>query len=148
MKKPVIKLFDKIIVVLLGFLGIFGGCKQECNHEMNGAPYADRTLNGVVTDKETSNPIKNICVINQTYSDTIYTNAEGKYAFSYHGNIVRTFHLKIEDIDGEENGGDFETQEIDVTFTKEDQVEPGDGNLYDGKFVKTQNIELQKKETH
>jgi putative lipoprotein (rSAM/lipoprotein system) len=143
MKKPVIKLFDKIIVILLGFLGIFNSCSTQVEY---GTPYGDYELNGVVIDKETSNPIQNIQIVNEGYRDTIYTDAEGKYVFVYNNyELYNRFPLKIEDIDGEENGGDFATQEMLVTFSKEDQVKPGKG-WYEGKFVKTQNIELEKKE--
>ena len=140
MKKPVIKFFDKIIVVLLGFLGIFSGCNRPVEY---GTPYGDYELNGVVTDKETSMPIPNIRIVHERRRDTVYTDAEGKYGFVYNGDLFdnKTFHLKIADIDGEENGGYFGEREMDVTFTKEDQVKPGK-DWYEGKFVKTQNIEL------
>jgi len=148
MAKPVIKFFDKIIVILLGFLGIFSGCIQP-KYGMPaeyGTPYGKYEVKGIVTDKETSNPIPNIQVI-KNY-DTIHTNAEGKYSFyeDYSYEYETTFHLKVEDIDGEENGGYFAPQEMDLTFTKEDQVEKGDGHWYKGKFVKTQNIELERME--
>jgi putative lipoprotein (rSAM/lipoprotein system) len=135
MKKSLIKSFDKIIVVLLAILGVFNSCSQPDEY---GTPYADYELKGVVTDKETSKPIKNIRVIYQTYhSDTTYTDAEGKYAFIYSAELGEYFYLKIEDIDGEENGGDFETQEVKGEFT--------DADFVNGKYAKTQNIELEKK---
>ena len=156
MKKALVKFFDKIIVLLLGFSGFFNGCAISDPTDEYGSPYAeygmphaDFVIKGVITDKETSNPIQNIQVIRQIYpeyGDTIYTNAEGEYAFEF-GNFPpwpeNAFHLKIEDIDGEENGGLFNTQEIDVMFTQADQVEKGKG-WYEGKFVKTQDIELDR----
>jgi len=142
MKKLLIKSFDKIIVVLLAILGVFNSCSQPCEY---GEPYADYELKGVVTDKETSKPIKNIRIVHQTYRDTTYTDAEGKYAFIYNDNLLEHLDLKIEDIDGEENGGEFEAQEIDVKFTNADRVKKGDGHWYEGKYEKTQNIELEKK---
>ena len=137
MKKLIIKSFDKIIVALLGMLGIFNlsSCMEY------GMPEGEYHFNGIVTDKETSNPIQNIQVVSDR--GTIYTNSEGKFTCSDWMNSV--FHLKIEDIDGEENGGDFESQEIEVKFTQADQVEKGDGKWNKGKFVKTQNIKLEKK---
>ena len=136
MKKTIIKLFDKIIVLLLAILGVFNSCRQP---EEYGTPHADYELKGIVTDKETSKPLKNIQIV--SYSDTLYTDAEGKYSFY---NMMPEFHLKVEDIDGEENGGEFETQEMDIKLTKADQVEKGKG-WYEGKYVKTQNIELETK---
>ena len=140
MKKRVIKSFDKIIIVLLAILGVFNSCRQPDEY---GTPYADYELKGTVTDAETSNPIKNIRVIHQRYRDTIYTNAEGKYAFVYNGDLIEYLNLKFEDIDGEENGGYFAPQEIAVKFTQADRVEKGKG-WYEGKYVKTQNIELER----
>jgi putative lipoprotein (rSAM/lipoprotein system) len=140
MKKSLIKSFDKIIVVLLAILGVFNSCTQT----EYGMPYADYELKGVVTDKETSKPIKNIRIAT-FYGDTIYTDAEGKYALSYCFDMAEYFHFKIEDIDGEENGGEFEAQKIDVKFTNADKVKKGDGHWYEGKYEKTQNIELEKK---
>jgi putative lipoprotein (rSAM/lipoprotein system) len=141
MKKSLIKSFDKIIVVLLAILRVFNSCSQPDEY---GTPYADYELKGVVTDKETSKPIKNIRVIHQTYRDTTYTDAEGKYAFIYDNNLLEYLDLKIEDIDGEENDGYFAAQEMDVIFTETDKVKKGKG-WYSGKYVKTQNIELEKK---
>ena len=141
MKKLLIKSFDKIIVLLMGGMGIlYTSCEYGAPVSEYGVPYGDYKLNGVVTDKETSNPIQNIQVVQ--YGDTIYTNTEGKFTFY---NDMNNLHLKIEDIDGEENGGDFESQEIEVKFTQADQVEKGEGKWNKGKFVKTQNIKLEKK---
>ena len=135
--KKVIKLWDKIIVVLLGFLGVLNSCEQPEKYGMLMEEYKPY-LNGIVTNKETSNPIQNIQIIGQ-YSDTAYTDAEGRYSFY---NVSPNFHLKVEDIDGTANGGEFETQEIDVKFTQDDQIE---GNQTGGKYVKTVNIELETK---
>jgi putative lipoprotein (rSAM/lipoprotein system) len=141
MKKPVIKLFDKILVILLGFLGIFNSCTQPDEY---GTPHADYEINGIVTNQEDGQPIQNIRVI--SHYDTLYTNSEGGYVFQFHGfsppDDQRTFHLKVEDIDGEANGGDFAPQEMDVIITKDDRVKKGDGKWYEGKFAKTVNIEL------
>ena len=145
MGKPVIKLFDKIIVILLGFFGICSSCNMPTEY---GEPYADYEIKGVITNKENAQPIQNIRVIQGW--DTIYTDAEGKYAFNNLGYFPPSpetlFHLKVEDIDGEENGGDFATQEIEVKITEDDRVRKGDGNWYEGKFEKTEDIELEKKQ--
>jgi len=146
MGKPVIKLFDKIIVILLGFFGICSSCNMPMEY---GEPYADYEVKGVITNKENAQPIENIRVI-QGSRDTIYTDTEGKYAFNYFDysppHPERIFHLKVEDIDGEENGGDFATQEIELKITEADRVQKGDGNWYEGKFGKTENVELELKE--
>ena len=134
MKKPFIKFFDKIILLLLGLSGIvYTACEY-------GPPeYAMKyEVIGIVTDKETSNPIQNIQVI-RPYVDTIYTSTDGKFTFySFGYGNSHSFYLKFEDIDGEENGGDFKSKEINVEFTNTDQVEKGI-------FLKMVNIELEKK---
>ena len=141
MRKPIIKFFDKIILLLLGFSGAMYNCGG-----MYGEPSADYEIKGIVTDKENAQPIKNIRVIHQRYRDTIYTNAEGKYAFIYKGDLLDQLNLKVEDIDGEENGGEFETKELDVMITISDRVKKGKGTWDEGKYVKIQNIELERKE--
>jgi hypothetical protein len=63
-------------------------------------------------------------------TDTVYTDTNGKFTMK---TIYPEFPLKIQDIDGEENGGDFAIQELEVKFIEED------------KFVKTQTIALEKR---
>ncbi|MCL2650837.1 MAG: radical SAM-associated putative lipoprotein [Candidatus Azobacteroides sp.] len=156
MKRTFVKFFDKIVVLILGFSGVLCGCDNPTDeygpvYAEYGMPQADYVIKGIVTDEKTSNPIQNIRVIRQVYpeyGDTLYTNSEGKYALEF-GDFPpwqdNTYRLKIEDIDGEKNGGYFEPKEIDVTVTKTDQVEKGDGRWYEGKFVKTQDVELERK---
>ncbi|MCL2290661.1 MAG: radical SAM-associated putative lipoprotein [Bacteroidetes bacterium] len=132
MKKPIIKFLDKVILLLLGFSGILYSCAKY------GMPVDEFEIKGMVTDA-TYKPIQNIRVIRQK-QDTLYTNSEGKYSFKFWGpNFV---HLKIEDIDGDENGGEFATREIDVRFTDADLVKKGKKNKTADKYVKTLNIIL------
>jgi len=144
MGKPIIKFFDRIIVILLGFLG---ACSSFNQPDEYGMPYAEFEIKGLVTNKENADPIQNIRIIRNSY-DTLYTNQEGKYVFNFFYDMApypeNVYHLKIEDIDGEENGGDYKTQEIDVKITQDDRVQKGSG-WYEGKFAKTQNIELEYK---
>ena len=140
MKKIIIKSFDKIVILLLGFSGIFYSCA------MYGTPEADYEIKGIVTDKSNAKPIKNIQIVHQMYRDTTYTDAEGKYAFIYNRNLFDHLNLIVEDIDGEANGGEFETQEIDVIITQAERVKKGRGAWDWGKYVKTQNIELERKD--
>jgi len=130
MTKSVIKFWDKVIVVLLGIAGVFSSCnkpKPVYGVEVPEYPSLYK-LNGIVSDKETSQPIPNIRIVRQ-YADTIYSDAEGKYIST---GLSPEFYLKAEDIDGEANVGDFATKEIKVKFANDE-------------FVKTQNIELEKK---
>ena len=143
MKKSIIKFWDKIIILLLGSSGIVYSCMEY------GAPEASYAIKGVVTNKETSRPIKHIQITAQTNdyeADTLYTNNHGIYELKFSGfPLDKPFHLKFEDIDGKENGGEFETQEIDVKFTESDRVQKGKGAWDKGKFAKTENIVLEQK---
>jgi len=136
MKKRVIKIFDKIILLLLGFSGVLYSCYEY------GAIADEYEVNGTVTDK-TGKPIQNIRVIspNPFDSDISYTNSEGKFHTKNYGHP----YLTIEDIDGEENGGDFETQKINVEFTDADLVKKGRGEKTPDIYKKTINIELETK---
>ena len=147
MSKSLIKFFDKIIVVLLGVVGL-SGMLYSCMEY--GVPHGEYEIKGIITNEKTSKPIKHIQVTLQIESeyriDTLYTSSFGGYNHGFGGfplnNPVR---LKFEDIDGEENGGEFETQEIDVKFTEADLAIIGKGNKAPDRYVKTQNIELEHK---
>ena len=138
MAKQVIKFWDKIVVVLLGWIGITGMFYSCAKY---GMIVPECEVDGVVTDK-TKKPIQNIQVIRENFYgfDTLYTNSDGKFhsKTGYH-------RLKVEDIDGEANSGEFETQEINVKFTDADLVKRGRNNKTPDKYVKKINIELDKK---
>jgi len=142
MKKSFIKLFDKIILLLLGFSGFF---YVSCDY---GMPVSEYELKGTITDSS-KKPIKDIRIIREKYydkGDTLYTNSEGKYSFKlYEGydiNSDKPIHLKIDDIDGEANGGEFVSTEMDVKFTGADLVKKGHGSKRGDKYAKTLNIRL------
>ena len=137
MAKQVIKFWDKIIVVLLGVVGVVS---SGCGKLEYGVIAADYEIKGTVTNKA-KKQIQNIQVVklyNEYGGDTLYTDSKGKFHFKFHGHSHRPLKFKIEDIDGEANGGEFETQEIEVKFTQDDKME-------EDKFAKTINIELEKK---
>ena len=153
MKKQSIQFFGKIIVVLL--LCFSGILNNSCTHDIPPPPppYGfDYEIKGIVADEINAQPIQNIRVIKGSlllgypYKDTLYTDFEGKYSFKFlwscpsYSNDETVFLLKIEDVDGEENSGYFETKEIEVAFTEVDWIKK------EKKYVQIQNIELTKKE--
>jgi len=142
MKKSIIKSFDKVILLILGISPILYACPKY------GEPIATYELKGIVTNKETTRPIKHIQITTDTdryRKDTLYTDSRGQYNYKFVDYLWdRPLHLKFEDIDGEENGGEFITQEMDITFTDADLVKKGKGAWDKGTFVKTQNIELER----
>jgi len=135
MKKPIIKLFDKLILLLLGMSGIIYSCAKY------GEPVAEYEVYGTVTDTE-KNPIENIRVSVKYLQDTLYTNPYGKFDFKS-WELSRTVRLKVEDIDGEANGGEFLPREIEVNFTSADLVKKGKRNKPD-KYAKKITVEMER----
>ena len=138
MKKPIIKLFDKLILLLLGMSGIFYSCMKY------GMPVDEFEIYGTVTDKE-KNPIENIRVTNLDTNNPLYTSVDGKFrlkseefGFTHYSTL-----LKFEDIDGEANGGEFLPREIEVKFTEADIVKKGKRNKPD-KYAKKITVELER----
>ena len=155
-KKSFFRSFDKIIVLLLSGFGMFSACDLFEPQLEYGMPHADFVLQGTVTDEATSQPIKNIRVVRPLFpdlkpecectpipGDTIYTDEKGQYAFTFGDFPGSKYLLKFEDMDGEDNGGLFQTKEVEGKFTQADQVKKGDNHWYDGKFVKTQDVKLE-----
>lgn len=152
MKKRAIKLYDKFVLLVLSFLGLFTSCNFAT---MYGTPYAEFEVKGSVTSKETKQPIEGIRVIRPMfeYGDTTYTDANGRYLISFRrdGGLYElekdTTDLKIEDIDGVKNGGEFETKEFSVSFADAEVIKEKKRKnpWYEGKASKEVNIELGKK---
>ena len=143
MKKPIIKFFDKVILLILGLSPILYSCEKY------GMPSATYELKGKVTSKNTSYPIKHIQITTQMKyerPDTLYTNSRGEYYYKVIGfPLDQPLYLKFEDIDGEENGGEFISQEVDIIFDDADLIKKGKDKWDNGTFAKTQNIQLERK---
>jgi hypothetical protein len=139
----------KIIVFLLSVIGISA---TSCITAMYGTPEAEFELKGKVTDT-LNNPIENIQIdiqLNDNYADRTSSNAKGNYElinhFSPHDNASIT--IKVEDIDGEENGGEFATQIISIPIKDSDYVKDKRKKdfWYNGKVSKEINFKLIKKQ--
>lgn len=101
---------------------------------MYGTPMVEFSVKGRVVDAD-SNPIPNIEV---TWGGNMYGKAvtaeDGTFEYTNEGmdedmsQVVLTFT----DVDGEENGGDFETEEVQVSLT---QTDPGDGGWDFGDYA-------------
>jgi len=150
MKAKLISRFDKILMAILSIFGM-----TSCGYPVAeyGVPYADFEINGTVTDSVTSQPIKNIRVIRQftdnpNYGDTVLTDASGKYKVTFTDFPVEhpDFILKVEDTDGELNGGNFVTREISAPINSADWIDKENSGWYAGKAVKTVNIKLKPKQ--
>ena len=140
----------KIVKCLLPLLGIamFDSCRVEY-----GCPYSDFEAKGTVADEE-GKGIQGIRVVisaehpNTNYigkplTDTLWTNHDGEYA-THHGQFANMNSIKIEceDVDGPENGGEYQKVEIEVPVFK---VKEGDGNWYHGAYETGADITMIKK---
>lgn len=87
-------------------------------------------LVGTVTDPE-GNPIEHIKMNfewnNGSYQDIKYTSSIGRYETNIkdnrNGDMI-TLDITIEDIDGEKNGGLFESRKESLTFIKDEITDP------------------------
>jgi len=170
MNKSVIKFWNKIIILLLGFIGTFTSCnKIASDYDCVYYPVIERDtgenvvvmygilstnyviLKGTVMNQENLQPIQNIKVIKQIdgqFADVSLTDSTGKYVLDYgyyESNLKKVVNLKIEDIDGKDNGGDFKTKEVKIKLTEDDKEKMDKCNQNGGWFVKIQNIQLKKK---
>ena len=96
---------------------------------------------GVVTD-ENGKPIENIrVIIRDAYEygynpDTTYTDAQGNFS----SNVIRDYGFVNEqtayfdDVDGEANGGAFQSDSTSLNDMPSKQTEKGDGSWYQGKY--------------
>jgi len=162
MKKIFFKSCDKIIIALLGLIGLLTGCNLIHPPVAEyGVPYADYEIKGTVTDSITSAPIQNIRVTVtqiQTYieKDSIHTHIDtlalketdsaGKYDIRFQSFPLDklTYKVKADDMDGLTNGGDFNSQAKDVLFIHTD-LTGANGGWYNGKALKIVDLKLKKK---
>ncbi len=142
----------KIITGLLTLLG-FSATQVSCimygpPADEYGSPRADFELKGKVVN-EAGAPIEGIEVsakwqIYDFYpTHTTTTDSNGEYLIEDPDAWFGTTKLTItaEDVDGEENGGEFATEDSEIEVKPEDYV-GGDGRWYDGKATKTANFTL------
>lgn len=125
----------RLIYILLGLLG-FTGCEHFGAVEY-GTPNVSFSLKARVVD-EAGTPIQGIEVrtedgghfeYNTGFSDYLgYIDASGTFR-------PGTEHGKVQfiDIDGEANGGEFETLTVDVNNAT--QTEEGSGGWYEGAYA-------------
>jgi len=141
------KLLYGFLMTILGFSGcdldpIFGFGRVEY-----GQPSADFSIVGEVKSSE-GKPLKGIRVIvnperdqDDEYSkwvqDTLFTDSEGKFSkeqLKYGWPSKDKFKVTFEDIDGPENGGEFETVALIDEGLSIKQVKKGSGNWYEGAY--------------
>lgn len=122
---------NKLYLSLLTILG-FSSCSDDegivdipC---MYGVPLANYQFKGSVTDAE-GNPIKGIEVKISSAEDVVSTDSEGAFKTDFSSYADGSHSVTFTDIDGEENGGEFTSKQIDVKWT---EAEESDGrDLFD-----------------
>ena len=121
--------------MLLGLLG-FAGCGDINSHMAEyGTPTGYFSVKGNVQD-EAGNPIPNIKAGMGNHPGDVYhsqvTDENGVFVFDKHRSWPDEKQwLSFRDDDGEANGGEFETAEIEVVFTK---TGGGNGNWVQGYY--------------
>lgn len=156
MKYKIYHWYNALLSSLLTLLGY--GCTSENGMDMYGAPveYGVPSVNyvfkGQVTD-EAGKPVEGIKTsLKRIYPgyyentiDSTLTDAAGQYQVEFKGLIGDEDKLIVEDIDGETNGGEFLSDTISVVSFDQEQVEPGDGHWYGGKYEIKADVKLKKK---
>ena len=154
MKTKLYKLTRWLCTLLLGVLG-FTSCEKEDEigdtPAAYGTPTADYIFEGVVTD-QAGNPIKGIEVqIDGSFEmGTLRTlkhetAADGTYFTDIYKECGFVRSITYTDVDGEENGGEFESLTIKPDDMEKLKLRDGEG-WYGGVFKLTAEVKLKNKE--
>lgn len=130
---------NKILLIILGFLGFTSSCIPVAEY---GVPSADYILNGNIKSSTTNTAIDHIQVI-MNY-DTSYTDASGNFSVTsndFPDDI--TYDVYFNDIDSTENGS-YTNKQISVQFYSADLTD-GDGSWYEGSTSKNIDVKLDPK---
>ena len=138
--------YNAVLTALLAMLG-YESCSSDSVVEY-GTPNADFQIKGQVT-YEGGIPIPGIRVrapysyIDGSDGQSVLTDENGLFELDeFHSMLYGK--LYVEDIDGEDNGGEFQSDTINVWDLPKKEVEKGSG-WYEGKFEVNANIRLEKK---
>ena len=106
----------------------------------------------IVTD-EAGNPIENIRVIirnawdntpNPYADDTVFTDKEGAFANEMTGTVgIDKQKVYFDDVDGEDNGGLFQSDSTNIADMEATLVEEGHGSWYQGKYEFEVHIKIE-----
>lgn len=150
----------------LALLG-FAGCNNGDEPVLYGSPSVDYRVLGTVTDAQ-GKPLEGIQVIVNnpdalTYydengiavndnsesgilaPDTIYTDSNGTFS-SHKVQGISDYKLVVEfqDVDGDANGGEFQSERFTKDELDKKQLKKGDG-WYDGEFEYSKTVKLERK---
>ena len=122
---------------VLGFVGCDGVGEVP---DMYGCPIVDFQVKGAVTSED-GTPLKGIRVITRTSwdnnaygADTVYTDAKGEFKSRELASIaIGKQKVYLDDVDGEENGGAFKSDSINLRDMEKKQLNQENG-WYAGKY--------------
>lgn len=146
------KVIKWLCVAVMGVLG-FAACSDdpEGGYAAYGSPTADYKYLGTVTDED-GNPIEGINVVmsgdyvssTPFASLTLKTDKDGKFSTVTMSSVnTRIKTIEFVDVDGEANGGEFESQTITPKDMTKTQTKEKDG-WFVGEFEYSANIKLKK----
>ena len=148
--KKLIYLMSSGIMAALGFSGCDDGIRNGGGLLEYGTPHCDFKNDITVTD-ENGKPLKGIRVTTVKSNDyvdeglirdTLYTDENGKVSKEY--SLIsppKKYELAFDDVDGEENGGSFESAAGTFEVKK---IKKGDGNWYEGVYEASGKKSLKK----
>ncbi len=130
------RLFSKIICVVVGAVLGAAACGEDAVEY--GMPQARYKIDGQVVAAVGSQPVQGIQI--GLGGETVITDASGNFSLD-----VQTFpcndqcQLEVKDIDGADNGGEFQDKNVAINPTK---TAEGDGDWDEGTFEQS-DIEVQ-----
>lgn len=138
MKDIILKLC-RWMLGILGFSAVGCDIRNVSTAEEYGVPHADFEVKGMVSDGKTG-PVQGIRIsvseAGGAYStSSTMTDESGSYALTGSFFPSETIEIKVEDIDGEENGGVFESQTRTVTLERKNEGEGWYGGLFSAEGV-------------
>lgn len=140
----------KWILSLLGFSSVTSSCEKMMS-AMYGTPTADYVFNIEVVDDQTGEPVP--MILTSAYEgsykedhllDSRLTNEQGKATLRFQEFPSGSHTIVTEDIDGPDNGGDYQKASTTITTKSDDFVEPN-GAWYSGTATHDITIRLVKK---
>ena len=159
MKVRFTRWYNAALTTLLSMIGY--GCSSEepvmygPDVPMYGVPATEFLYNGLVTD-EAGTPVQGIKTSvkiaiplsdgkKKVYGqDSVLTDASGHYQMRIMGVKSNETKLLVEDIDGDANGGEFQSDTLDIDFGKA-KIKEGEGQWNGDVYEISQDIKLKKK---
>jgi len=123
----------KLIYMLMALLGFGAVSCGEIGEDVAGeygCPHVNFSLRARVVD-EAGEPIAGIMVRVDWIEE--YTDEEGEVSVNDSVFTGSQYMVRFEDVDGVENGGEFESLTLDIA-EKVEQTADGSGSWYDGAF--------------